>query len=123
MTYNSSQNNDVVKTALGGARKRRKKKKAFRVKMSNKIKALGVTDFKKRTVTINRKWNKPGDNHRRTKNPKIPEVLRTRLHERRHVQKPRATEKQAEKFALKQSKKMSRKQKKKEYSRVLIYKH
>lgn len=123
MSYNSSQNSDVVKKGIDGllGPKGKRRGMKFRIRHSNKIKALGVTDERKRTVTVNRKFHKPGDRHRKTKSRKIPEVLRTRLHEFDHVQNPHHTERQAERQAIRLARRATKKQKKRIYSKQTIY--
>lgn len=116
MSFNSSMNNDVVKTKLGGARRR----KGFKIVKSRKLKALGETNFKSHVVTMNTAWHRVGNPHRPTKKRKVPEILKTRVHERDHIRHPKKRERTVQKDTNRIVKHMSRKQKKRLYNKKYL---
>lgn len=91
--------------------------KRFKFKVNNKMRDFGVTDFEKKTVTINKKL------HAKAKaNPKKyglakkdTTLLNTIVHEKLHTKHPKMTEKAVRKLTRSKIEKMSPFHKKREY--------
>lgn len=121
MSFNSSTSNDVTHTGLGGARKRRMKgNKGFLIVHTKKLKALGETDMISHVVKLNDSWHKPGNPHRPTKSRKVPEKLKTLVHERDHIRHPKKHEHTVQKDTNRIVKRMPKKQKQKLYKKKYL---
>jgi hypothetical protein len=106
----------VVKMVLGGAGRR----KGFKIVKSRKLKALGQTDFKSHVVTMNNAWHRIGNPHRPSKTRKVPEILKTRVHELNHIRHPKKRERAVQKDTNRIIKRMIPKQKKKLYNKKYL---
>lgn len=80
--------------------------KSYKRKVDNKMRSYGETDYKKKTVRINKskKKNKKGD------------ILDTIVHEKMHIKHPKMHERTIRKATKKAVKSMGRKAKQKHYS-------
>lgn len=89
--------------------KKNKSFKGFNVKIDDKMKYFGDTDFDKKLIRVNKTMN-------RTKGSQ-GELLDTIVHEESHVNHPKMKEKNIQKLAGKLTKKMSHKSKEKAYAK------
>lgn len=86
--------------------------------------AYGETDFKKKTIRVNRKRARLDPKFKRPVNKnatKYPDVLATMVHELHHATHPKATERQTIKAERRKVATMSKKEKRRVYS--LFSKH
>ena len=91
-------------------------KKEYKLTVNNKKRVYGETDYKKKTIEVNKKLSKSNPMHKRKlhKNAsKYPEVLDTIAHEVRHVMHPKEHEKNIRKNVKKAIKHMNKKVKQK----------
>lgn len=99
----------------------RKRKSKFRIKVSNRLKgAYGMTDFGKKTVTINKKAHKGKNHPKGTKKNKdgTANILDTLRHELLHVEHPKMLEKTVRKLTPKKVRRMTKKTKSKFYNLI-----
>lgn len=100
----------------------KKKKRKWKYKVDNKMRNMGICDYDKKEIKINKKASKkhgrvrPVNKHA----TKYPETLDTIVHEHLHKKHPKMHEKTVYKMARQKVKTMSTAQKKKFYSKFRV---